>query len=79
MPESRGLESGLVWVPEGWESESLGSIRMAAGRHQGAGEGLVSVKVQIYDGGGLMVAVSTWALIQAALGWDLGCAALWVA
>lgn len=39
----------------------------------------MSVKVQIYDGGGLMVAVSTWALIQAALGWNLGCAALWVA
>lgn len=31
-------------------------------------EGLVRGKVQIWDGRGLMAAVSTWALTQAALG-----------
>lgn len=63
-------------APEGRESEGLGSIRRVAERHQGVGEGLVGAKVQIYDGAGLMVAVSTWALIQAALGWNPCCTIL---
>lgn len=59
MPESREVEGGPVHVPEGWESEGLGSIRRAAESHQGAGEGLTSVKVQIYDKS-MMEVVSWW-------------------